>query len=445
MKALIMAGGKGTRLAELTHNEIPKPLVEIAGKPILQRAIESLKSYNVDEIFISVNHLKDKIIDYFKDGKNFGVKINYIVEDEPLGSGGALYYLKDKMQDDFIVCSGDTIFDIDVNKMLQFHKDKKSLITMLVHPNIHPYDSDLIKFDKDFKVEKLDFKNSLRDYYYKNSVNAGFFIINPKCLEYFTEPKIVNMEHDFINSFIQKGERVFAYKSPEYIKDVGTVERFYKSEKDIENKIVENKNLKYKQKAIFLDRDGTINKYKGFIKRAYDLELISYSAEAIKKINQSDYLAIVVSNQPVVARGECSFEELEKTFDKMETLLGEEGAYVDGIYYCPHHPHSGFEGEVKELKIDCDCRKPKIGMLLKAQKDFNLDLDKCYIIGDSNRDVETGINANIPQIKIFSELVEKEDVKPTYYASNLSEAVDIILEKDKQNEKRNTDIDRELL
>lgn len=150
-----------------------------------------------------------------------------------------------------------------------------------------------------------------------------------------------------------------------------------------------------RQKAIFLDRDGTINKYVGFLRNIDDFELIEGVSEAIKLINQSGYLAIVVTNQPVIARGEVSWEELNEIHRKMATLLGKDGAYIDGLYICPHHPDKGFEGERPEYKIDCDCRKPKPGLLLQAAKDFNIDLKKSYMVGDSHRDVEAGENAGV--------------------------------------------------
>ena len=124
-----------------------------------------------------------------------------------------------------------------------------------------------------------------------------------------------------------------------------------------------------------------------------DFELIDGVAPAIQKINESGYLAIVVTNQPVIARGEVSFDELEEIHNKMETLLGKEGAYLDAIYYCPHHPHKGYEGERPELKIECKCRKPKPGMLLKAAEEFNIDLSQSWMIGDGENDVIAGINA----------------------------------------------------
>lgn len=426
VKALILAGGKGTRLAELTKNLIPKPMVVMNGKTILERAVMQLKRYGVTDIFMSVGFLNEKIRDHFGNGEKFGVKIEYIVENEPLGSGGALFFVKDKIKSDLIVCPGDVIFDVNFNKLVEYHRQKNALITLFSHPNIHPYDSDLIMTDNEMRVTEINKKNSERNFFYKNLVNAGIFVLSPETLSFFKELKAVNMEHDFVASFIESG-RVFAYKSSEYVKDVGTMDRFSAAEKDLNSGVVAAKNSENKQKAIFLDRDGTINKYKGFITDINDLELLPGVPDAIKKINASGYLAIIVSNQPVIARGECTFDEVNAMFDKIETLLGKSGAYIDGIYYCPHHPHSGYDGEVKELKIKCDCRKPEIGMLKKAEKDFNLDLKKCIMIGDGELDVKTGKNAGIPTVLVKTGIKEELSIAPDYYADDLLSAVNIFI------------------
>lgn len=429
MQALLMAGGKGTRLAALTGDLIPKPMAPIDGKPVIERAITTLRDNGVTDITVSVGHLADVIKNYLGRGERFGVNIDYITEESPLGSGGALYYLKDKVKTDFVVCSGDTVFDIDIKRMLTYHKKKKAAITLFTHPNAHPYDSDIIVTDRFGRVTAIDRKGTPRDYYYKNNVNAGFFIVNPAALDYFTEPKKVNMEHDFIASLIDRGERVYSYKSPEYIKDAGTPERFSAIENEIRNGLVARRNLKNKQKAIFLDRDGTLNVYKGFIKKAEDIELLQDVTQAIKAINQSGFLAIIVSNQPVIARGDCTRAEVEKQFDKIQTLLGNDGVYIDGIYYCPHHPHSGFKGEVKRLKKVCRCRKPDIGMIEKAAKDFNLDIASCAIIGDSDVDIQTGKNAGILTIKVLSGIRDEDKLTSDFKTDNLLSAVEFALNK----------------
>ena len=403
MKVVIMAGGRGTRIAEL-FPDIPKPLIPVDGIPILEREIRSLASQGFKDIILTVGYLAGKIIDYFGDGSRLGVKIEYFVEEIPLGNAGALFQLKEKIGDEpFFLLNADAAFDVDFNRMLDFHKKHGGLVTLFTHPNSHPYDSGLVIADKDGHVEKWLSKEDERPQWYNNRVNAGLHVIDPKVLELSEK----NLEIDPMTGF-PKGKvdldrqilkplcgtgKMFCYDSPEYVKDMGTPERFHQVEADYKNGVVQAKNLHNKQKAIFLDRDGTINKYVGFLRNIDDFELIEGVSEAIRIINQSGYLAIVVTNQPVIARGELTWEELHEIHRKMETLLGKDGAYVDGIYICPHHPDKGFEGERPEYKIDCDCRKPKPGLLLQAAKDFNIELVQSVMIGDDVRDKESGSNA----------------------------------------------------
>lgn len=412
MKVVIMAGGKGTRISSVA-SDIPKPMIKVEGIPVLEREIECLKNQGFDDIILTVSHLGNIIMDYFGDGSGnspvtgepFGVHIDYYFEEEPLGNAGALFKIKDKLTSDFLLLNADAMFDVDFNRFVAFHRKHGGLVTLFTHPNSHPYDSGLIIANKNGSVEKWLAKEDERPQYYRNRVNAGLHVINPEVLELVGinadsvgkvgvdgKPVKVDLDRQLLKPLAGTG-KMFCYDSPEYVKDMGTPERYYSVCKDCKEGRISAKNLKNKQKATFLDRDGTINKYVGFLRNIDDFELIDGVAEAIRKINESGYLAIVVTNQPVIARGEVSFEELEEIHNKMETLLGKEGAYLDAIYYCPHHPHKGYDGERPELKIECDCRKPKPGMLLKAAEDFNIDLSKSWMIGDGENDVKAGINA----------------------------------------------------
>lgn len=429
-QALIMAGGKGTRLHSVTEDKIPKPMVFLCGKPLLQYAIEQLKENGIDKIFISVGHLHEKIVEYFGDGSKFGVKIEYIIEAEPLGSGGSLCLLKGKINGDFVTCSGDTLFKINIKKMYDFHKMNNALATLLVRPTNHPFDSDLIVEDKNNAVVSLLKKDEVRNDYC-NLANAGFCIISSDALSSLDKPRKMNLEHDFICSLIDS-KRVFAYRSVEFIRDMGTANRLISGEKALQ------KGLMPKRRAIFLDRDGVINRYKGFIRNPNEIEILPTVIEAIKTINDSEYLAIVISNQPVVARGECTFEELDNVFKRIETLLGNEGVYLDRIYFCPHHPDKGFFGEIPELKIDCDCRKPKTGLVMRAIKDFDIDLTKCYMIGDDNRDLELAKNLGIQSVFIKSELSAKPKFPFNFSCDTLREAIQYILgENNETNNRKN--------
>ena len=398
MKVVLMAGGRGTRISEL-FPDIPKPLIPIDNIPVLEREIISLRNQGFTDIILTIGYMAEKIKSYFRDGSKFVVNISYFVEDKPLGNAGALFFLD--LKEDFLLLNADAVFDVDFNRMVEFHKQHGGIVTLFTHPNSHPYDSGLIIAGEDGKVEKWLAKEDERLEFYKNRVNAGLHVISPKALELSEIKKEeigkeidgkvikVDLDRQILKPLCGTGT-MFCYDSPEYVKDMGTPERFHQVEEDFKKGVVQAKNLVNKQKAIFLDRDGTINKYVGFLRKEEEFELLPGVAEAVKKINESGYLAIVVTNQPVIARGEVTYSQLENIHNKMETLLGKEGAYLDAIYFCPHHPHSGYEGEVMELKIDCDCRKPKPGMLLKAAADLNIDLSQSYMVGDGENDIKAG-------------------------------------------------------
>ena len=401
MKVVIMAGGKGTRMLSIA-SDIPKPMIPIEGRPVLEHEIECLCEQGFTDILITVGHLGNVIMDYFGDGLKFGVHITYYFEKEPLGNAGALFQVKDQLTDDFLLLNADAMFDIDFNRFVQYHKTHDAVATLFTHPNSHPYDSGVIIADEHMAVRKWLAKEDERPEYFKNRVNAGLHVLNKKILEQTVEVGKIDLDRQLLKPLAGTGQ-MYCYDSPEYVKDMGTPERYYAVCKDFANGIVKARNLKNRQKAIFLDRDGTINEYVGFLTDIKEFRLLDGVAEAIRKINASGYLAIVVTNQPIIARGEVSFTELQEIHNKMETLLGAEGAYIDAIYFCPHHPDKGFEGERVEYKISCDCRKPKPGMLLKAAEDFNIDLSRSWMVGDGKNDVEAGKNAGCKTVLIGTE------------------------------------------
>lgn len=420
MKTVVMAGGKGTRISEL-FPDIPKPLIPIKNaeeieKPVLEWEICSLRDQGFRDIILTVSYMHDKIENYFGDGSSFGVHIEYFVEETPLGNAGALFKLRSELGDEpFLLLNADAVFDVDFNRMVKWHKEKKALVTLFTHPNSHPYDSGLIIVDGSCSVISWLTKEDVRPQWYKNRVNAGLHVIDPSILD------MMSIDPDMIGKLDENGKKVkvdldrqvlkplcgtgrmFAYDSPEYVKDMGTPERYYAVSADFQNGTVAAKNLSHKQKAIFLDRDGTINKYVGFLRSIDEFELLDGVTDAIKAINSSGYLCIIVTNQPVIARGEVTVAELDEIHKKMETLLGNEGAYIDALYYCPHHPHKGYEGEIPELKFDCECRKPKPGMLIQAANDLNIDLENSWMIGDGENDILAGKNAGCKTVIIGSE------------------------------------------
>lgn len=419
-----MAGGRGTRIASVA-SDVPKPMINICGKPILEHQIANLKECGLTDIILVIGYLGEKIKDYFGDGSRFGVNIEYFIEDYPLGTAGALFKMP-QLTEDFLLLCGDVIIDVDFNRFIAFHKEKKAWASLVAHPNGHPYDSSLLVTEIEapqmpggmpvdtHRVIRWMAKEDER-LYYKNRVNAGIELISPELLKetmkHFVPrhpetPDKIDLDRDVLKTNIGSG-RIYAYDTPEYIKDMGTPDRFFEAENDIKTGKVYAHNLKNRQKAIFLDRDGTINKMQGFITKPEEFELLPGVAKAIKAINKSGYLAIVITNQPVIARGDCTFEQLQTIHNKMETELGKEGAFVDAIYVCPHHTDKGFSGERPEYKCDCDCRKPKPGLLFQAARDFNIDLSQSYMIGDSDRDVKAGENAGVKKAIMVEDLLKE--------------------------------------
>lgn len=430
MQAVIMAGGKGTRLRSITNDEIPKPMAPIAGKPILQWQIECLRRSGVTDILLIIGYLGEKIEAYFGSGADFGVRIDYFREEQPLGTAGALAEVADRLEEDFLLVFGDTIFDISIPRMMAFHREKQAEATLFVHPNSHPFDSDIVLRDETQRVCGFLSKHDTRMDWYDNCVNAGFYIVNKRLCGHIVRGEKTDLEKQVLWPLARQGGAVYAYLSPEYIKDVGTPERITAAAGELERGVVAARNLEKKQKCVFLDRDGTVNQYRGLISTPEQLELEPCAAEAIRLLNRSGYLAVVVTNQPVVARGMCSVEDVENIHRKLSTLLGQEGAYLDGIAFCPHHPDKGYPEENPAYKIPCRCRKPDIGMLTACAERFNIDLAQSWMVGDTTVDLQTGLNAGTHTALVLTGEAGRDgkyDVQPQRTGADLLDVVKQII------------------
>ncbi|MFH1055281.1 MAG: HAD-IIIA family hydrolase [Candidatus Altiarchaeota archaeon] len=432
MKAVILAGGRGERLGKLTE-KTPKPMIEVGGKPLLEHQIRLLTRYGFKDIILCTGHVSGRIEDHFGDGRGFKARIEYSIEDKPLGSAGCLRLIEGKIKGYFILLNGDVMVDMNLKKLVEFHKAKKANATLTIHPNNHPNDSDLLEMDSRCRITAFHRKPMQNGRFYTNLVNAGVHVLSERVLRHIPRRGKSDLYREVFPRMIKAKERVFGYNTPEYIKDMGTPERLRQVRRDYTRGLPRKYNLEKKRPAFFLDRDGVINVERHLLNEAINFELIPGSVEAIRRINESGHLAIVVTNQPVVARGLCTFKDVEEVHKKMETLLGKEGAKLDAIYWCPHHPDRGYNGENRRYKTDCECRKPKTGMIREAARRFNIDLKKSYIIGDSTRDIKLGKNAGIKTVGVKTGHAcrdGKYDVKPDYTFKNLHEAVKHLLKNE---------------
>lgn len=425
-KAVILAGGKGTRLGNISK-KIPKSLQLINSTPILHHQIALLSRYGIKEIYIITNYLYEKIEDSLQEMKKHEhLKIVVHKESKELGTVGGIKEIEHKLTEDFFVLYGDIMLDVDLNRIAKFHSKNKSDATLVVHPTDHPKDSDLLGINTSGKIIKFYPKHSRDlDAVYPNISNAGMYLFSPKLFPFLTKDVKADFGKDIFPNIIDK-LHMYGYNTPEYLKDMGTPDRIEKVRKDFKNGIVQARNLERTQKAIFIDRDGVINKLSGYISTPEQLVVFENAIKAIKKINTSEFLAIVITNQPVVARGLCSIEELQEIHHTLEFILGNSGAKLDAIFFCPHHPDKGFEGENLAYKKECACRKPKTGMIESAVEQFNIDVAQSYFIGDTWRDIECGTTAKVKTI-LVGDSNDEIKVTPTSRAKNLLEAVQQII------------------
>ena len=426
MKAVILAGGKGTRLGILAAT-VPKPMVKICGRPILEYQVELLKRHGITDITIITGHLGDVIENHFRDGSHHGVHLSYFRETVPLGTTGGIREIGDRLTSDFMVLYGDVMVDMDLERLVRFHRTRGGMATLVLHPNDHPLDSDLVELDAHGRVLRFHAKPHDPPAYYHNMVNAALYVLSPDILPLIPRGRKADFGKDIFPLAVETGT-VYGYVTGEYLKDVGTPERVEEVTRDCRSGKIRRLNRRNGRRAVFLDRDGVLLRKVPYLHTPDEVELYPFTGEALREINGTELLAVLVTNQPVVARGMCTMEELDDIHKKMEWLLGSEGAKLDGIYVCPHHPHAGYPGEVSELKISCSCRKPETGMIDRAAEDFNIERPGSYMVGDSFRDIECGRRAGLITIGVMTGDGCK-DLKdpPDHMARDLRDAVRIVL------------------
>ena len=430
MIAAIVAGGKGTRLKDVS-GEIPKPMVPVGGKPVLQHQVELLARWGAREVHILTGYLGHVIEQHFGDGSRFGLSIRYHREAKPLGTAGCVAALAGLIDEPFVLLYGDIVLDMNLADFAAFHRDKGSAATLAVHPNDHPQDSDLVVMAEGRRITGFIPKDQ-KPCWYANCVSAAVYVLSPAVFPYIPAERPSDFVKDVFPAMLAAGEPLYGYRTSEYIKDMGTTERFEKVRRDLAGGRVARFARPNRRPAIFLDRDGTLVEEVDLLHRVEDLKPFPFSARAVRAVNGSDFLCFVVTNQPVVARNLCSMEEVREVHRKLETLLGKDGAYLDDIYVCPHHPDRGYPEENPLYKIDCSCRKPKTGMIEAAARDYPVDLSESWIIGDRTMDIQMGVNAGLATVLVRTGMGGRDgrfDVSPDFTFDALDEAVAFIVER----------------
>lgn len=427
MKVFILNGGKGTRLGLADR---PKPMVPLAGVPLLERLVGVARASGFDEFVFLNGHLAEVIEDHFGDGGAFGVHITHVRETRPLGTAGAFREARAHADAPFLVLYGDVLIDVDLAHFAEFHALSGGLGSLFVHPNDHPYDSDLVEADDDNRIVAFHAKPHPEGALLPNLVSAALYVLDPAAIDHVPEGAS-DWGRDVFPAIVAAGGRLNAYRSIQYAKDMGTPDRLAKGEADLASGKVARLSRRAPKPAVFLDRDGVLNREIDGVHGPDALELIDGAGEAVRRLNRAGVPAICVTNQPDVAKGFMTLADLHAVLAALDTRLAEHGAYLDDLYYCPHHPERGFPGEVADLKIDCDCRKPRPGMLFTAARRHNLDLAGSWMIGDRYADVAAahaaGARAVLVRTGHAGDDAGRHDEVPDLIVDDIAAAVDHVL------------------
>jgi D,D-heptose 1,7-bisphosphate phosphatase len=427
---VIVAGGPGIRLASVA-GDLPKVLVPVGGKPVLQHQLELAGPAGVNEVTIFAGHLAEKILDFVGDGSRFGLTVRIFTEQEPMGNAGALLQSLDFLPEHYFVVYGDLMLTVDLQRIAKHHLEREADFTMMVHPNDHPQDSDLLETDANDWVTAIHACPHPHDQFFGNLANAALYVVRREALRpWATSGGKQDFTKSVISGLVANGGRVLAYRSSEYLKDIGTPARLQRAEADWQaGKISLEESCNY-QPAIFLDRDGTLNIDKGHLRRPEDLQLLPGIGSALRSLRQAGFRLVVLTNQPVIARGEATETDVAAIHRRLEWELGKQGAYLDAIYVCPHHPDRGFPGERTELKAQCDCRKPGTGLVDRACRELRIDLANSWFVGDQTRDLESARRAGVHSILVQTGMGGRDGQfhsTPDHVADDLAAAAGVIL------------------
>jgi mannose-1-phosphate guanylyltransferase/phosphomannomutase len=395
-QAVILAGGKATRLSSI-NGDSPKILTEINGISVLEDQIRQLVGAKVTNILLLLGHGAEEIkakAQFLETTLN--VKIKTLGEAYPLGTGGAVINALRLgfLEPFFVLIHGDIVFRTGIQKFIEFFENSDSQGSIMVHPSSHIFDSDLVELSEDQTVKEIHTKPRTLQPLIRNLGNAGIYTFSR---EVFASAELLksDLDRDLLPRLVSSGVKILGYRNTGYVRDMGTVERLMEVTRQIANI-----DCQQKRSAVFLDRDGTLNIHKGHIQDFREISLYQDAIDLIRRCNQERILVLVITNQPVIARGAATFFDLKNIHAKIDNLLSEHGSYIDDYFVCPHHPEIGFRGEVESLKIDCECRKPKTKLVDEAVKRYDIDLKHSVFIGDTWRDYQTGINMGIESLLV---------------------------------------------
>ena len=263
LKAVIMAGGEGSRLRPLTCNR-PKPMVPVMNKPVMEYIIDLLKESGITDIAVTLHYMPSSLTDYFGDGKDFGVRITYFTEKEPMGTAGSVKNAQEFLDETFIVISGDALTDINLAKAIQYHRDKQSIATLVLSHVDVPLEYGVVMTDKSGKITGFLEKPSWSEVF-SDTVNTGIYVLEPSVLQRIPEQERYDFSKDVFPALLEAGEPMYGYATKEYWCDIGDLSAYRQCHFDILNNLVKVKlngnridNNIYIEKGVEIDNSAMI-------------------------------------------------------------------------------------------------------------------------------------------------------------------------------------------
>lgn len=385
-QAVILAGGRGERLKPFTDT-LPKPMYPVEGTAFIERLIMQVKSFGIEKVLILLGYLAPKVVELLGDGSKYGVKITYDITPAEYDTLERLNHAKRKLNKYFLLMYCDNYCPINFKKLVHNSSIHNAKVELSVYDNKDNYTKSNILVDDNGKVLIYD---KTRQETNVNGVEIGYSIVDKRIFDNLDTTE-TGFAKGVFPKLVNEGT-LYATMNYHRYYSIGSFERMKLTEEFFKPK-----------KVVFLDRDGTINVRPPkacYIEKPEDFVWLPKAKEAIKLLNDNNVITILITNQPGIARGNLTIDTLNKIHDKMQSDLKEFGAKIDYIYYCPHNWDEG-----------CNCRKPKSGMLYNAQKDLSLDLTKCVLFGDDERDIEAAKNGDVKGIMITEDYTFYDAVK----------------------------------
>ncbi len=395
--AVVLCGGKGARLAPVI-GDLPKVLAPVGGRPLLAHLFEALAAAGTRRVILLAGVGGARVRDVAPELAPAGLAVSTFVESSPLGTAGALGSIAAELNDRFLLLFGDVYADVDFRRLRDAAVLRGGLGTLLVHRSSHPEDSDVVIVDDAQRLVGWLGRGARRKCAVGGGAltNSAVAVLHRELLDRVPRGRASDLTEDVLPPLVDARAPLFAYVSSEYVRDVGTPERLAAVDADYRAG-----RTRVRAELALLDRDGVlVEEATEPLVSPDSVRLIPGAAAAVRKLNDAGIGAIVITNQAAVARGACTPAMLDAVHERLGALLAAEGARLDAVYHCPHHPETHWNEGLRELRGPCRCRKPSTGMIERAIDEHGARAWRSVVIGDATIDLQTAHNAGLPAIAV---------------------------------------------